>query len=331
MNTHKIKLLVCNVVIPLLLVLFWFVASLLLNNKYSFTALVYPHSSKQLAQYPKNKLLKGEKIKGEFVAKDDYLGMITIGFKDYVKHDYNEEDLINFRIKEKGSQDWYYSSDYKSGAIEDQFPFPFGFPLIGDSKQKTYQFEITSLSGNENNAVELNTLNPQFTAVHKFAKSDILINSNRVIRFMIKKIATSFTNIDFLLNSALYLLPLFIYVFIYEMRKMVSQMMVRLPIFILLFVCIDIFIIREVYIGILLLFIIGWFISIRQYHLDSKSSYMLAFIFLAIWLPLMYFNTKYIQNKLNIWVYFFLFTGTIQAIIEEKYPKSKRTNIIDIF
>jgi hypothetical protein len=268
-------------------------------------------------------------IVGEFESKDNYLGMITLRFKDYVKHDYNEEDLINFRIKEMNSQDWYYSSDYKSGSIENQFPFPFGFPVIEDSKNKIYEFEITSLAGNENNAVELNVSAPQLTAVHKFSKNSILTSSRSALQFIVKKITTSFTSIDFLLSSTLYLIPLIIYVAIKGLYCRPSKITVRVPTVVLLFIVVDIVLIQDMYVGVVLILIIGWIVSIKQNYLDSKSSYLLSFILLTIWLPLMYFNTKYIQNKLNIWVYFFLFIGTIQAIIEEKYPKGKRINIIE--
>lgn len=331
MNTHRTKLFVLNIIIQLLLLFFWLMASLFLNNKYSFTTLIYPFSSSQLIQYPANKLLKGEKIKGEFKANDNYLGMITVRFEDYVKPSYNEEDFINFRIKEKSFPDWYYSSDYRSGAIENQMRFPFGFPVIKDSKNKIYEFEVTSLFGNDNNAVELNISNPQLTAVHKFTRNSILSNSKNAFLFIVKKIITSFTSIDFLLSSTLYLVPLFIYVVRKNSYMRVSRKVVHLPVVILLFIAVDILLIQEMYIGVLLILIIGWIMSIKQYYLDSKSSYLLAFILLTIWIPLMYFNTKYIQNKLNIWVYFFLFTGTIQAIIEEKYTKVKRRNIITIF
>jgi len=330
MNILRIKSFIINIFLPLFLVFFWFTASLLLNNKYSFTALIYPFSGSQLIQYPANKLLKGEKIKGEFKAKDNNLGMITVRFKDYVKHEYNEEDIINFRIKEKDSPDWYYIGDYRSGSIENQMRFPFGFPVIKDSKDKIYVFEITSLYGNENNAVELNISDPQLTAVHKFTKNSILFSSKSAFLFIVKKIIISFSSIDFLLSSTLYLIPLVIYVAIKGLYCRPSKITVHVPTVVLLFIAVDIVLIQDMYIGVVVILIIGWMVSIKQNYLDSKSSYLFAFILLTIWLPLMYFNTKYIQNKLNIWVYFFLFAGTIQAIIEEKYPKGKRTNIIDI-
>lgn len=304
-------------IIILSLVCFWFGASMLLNNTYSFATIVYQYSHKQLIHYPKNKLLKGESIHGEFTARDDYLGMITLRFKDYVKHDYNEEDNIRFQIKEKGTADWYYVGDYKSGAIENQLQFPFGFPVIEQSNGKTYEFEIISLDGNNNNAVELNSVHPQFTSVHKFTRSAIVSNPQFALKFMLRKISTSFIDIDFLLSSTLYLVPLFIYVF----WKKREHVIFPLPAGILFFILIDCLYIQETYLGVVLIIAIGWIIAIRQYALESKSSFIAGFVLLLIWLPLMYFNTKYIQNKLNIWVYFFLVTGTIQAILEEKFVK----------
>ena len=316
-----------EIILPFILVSFWFVAALFLNNKYSFTTLIYQYSKQQFINYPQGKLLKGEIIQGEIKSADNYLGMITIRFKDYVKHDYNEEDNINFRIKEKGTSSWYYSNNYKSGIIENSINFPFGFPAISNSKNKDYIFEITSLEGNDNNSIELDTDRPQLTAVHKYPKEVIIASSKSIVSFLFKKIVTSFTNIDFLLNSILFFIPLFVYF----SRKGLFRIIKQLPVVILLFVCADIFLLKDVYIGLVLLLEIGWLISIFQYHIDSKSSFSVAFIFFMIWMPLMYLDTKYIQNKLNIWVYFFLLMGVLQAFLEEKYPNKKRTSIADIF
>jgi hypothetical protein len=326
MKLHRFKFIVLHIFLPIALVLFWFIASLFLNNTYSFMTLIYPYPRSQLIQYPVGKFLKGETIKGEFTAKENYLGLITLRFKDYIKHDYREEDLINFRIREKKSPNWYYSNDYWSGSIENQLRFPFGFPAIIDSKDKKYEFELTSLLGKNNNAVELYVSDPQLAAVHKLPKKSIFSNPKSIIGFLLEKIVNSFTNVDFLLRSTLYAVPFFIFLFLRGLQKSVLRK-IRFNAIAVSVIAIDIFCVQEFYLGILCILALGWFVSIREYRIASKTSYVIAFILFTLWLPLMYFSTKYIQNKLNIWVYFFLFTGTIQAIIEEKYPKGIHTKI----
>ncbi len=310
----KTKSFLFRIVIPLMLVMFWFLASLFLNNTYGFTSLVYQYPKAKLIQYPQNKIQNRGKIAGTFAAKDNFLGIITLRFGYNSNSESSEADYINFRIKENISQNWYYSNDYNSGAIENIQNFPFGFPVINDSKNKVYEFEIISLSGNNNNSIELNVSDPQLTTVHKYTKKAILFSISNAAQFITRKIITSFTNIDYLLNSTLYLIPLLLYL----TGKKDFNKILPLPIIILLFTVIDIVFLQKVYFGVLLLLIVGRVISIKKYSLESKSNYTIAFVLLAIWLPLIYFNTGYIQNKLNIWIYVYLFIGMAQAIWEEK-------------
>jgi hypothetical protein len=315
-----------RVIIIFILIAFWFIASLFFNNTYSFTSLVYPYSKAQLIQIPAGKLLKGEKIVGKFTAKDNYLGMVTLRFNANANSGSAGEDMINFRIKEQTSPTWYYSSNYGSNAVVTRPNFPFGFPVIENSQNKNYEFEITSISGNSNNAVALDASDPEFAAVHKFTKTSIFNNGRSVLHFMVMKIITSYANVEFLLRSIPYLIPLFFYVVI----KWGSRMKVPLPVIVLFLIFLDILFLQEVYGGILLVLSLGWIWSIKQYYIDSKSSFFVAGLLLLIWIPLIYADKQYIQNKLNIWVYYFFVIGTMQLIIEEKYPKAKRFSIIDI-
>jgi hypothetical protein len=58
--------------LPFLLIAFWFISSLIYNNKVSFSVLLYKQSNSDIKQISSDKLLKGGKIAGEFKAKENY-------------------------------------------------------------------------------------------------------------------------------------------------------------------------------------------------------------------------------------------------------------------
>ena len=124
----------------LLLISFAVIFSYILTSDLSFTTLSNFYGKSILTNF-KNPLKKGDVVKGEFRAKENNLGIIAIAFDPR----YKTWDDIIFRIKEKGQNRWYFSNKYWAGQFLDFQYFPFGFPIIKQSKNRTYQFEIQSL------------------------------------------------------------------------------------------------------------------------------------------------------------------------------------------
>lgn len=307
--------------LPFLLIVFWFISSLFLNNKISFSVLLYKQSQSDIKQIYSDKLLKGGKIAGEFKAKENYLGIVMLRFNNYVKHDFSSEDILLFKLREKGTKNWYYINNYRSGLLENNLLFPFGFPIIKDSKNKFYQFEIESLLGNDINAVELNKNNFTFLSGYQFPKSEILSSKKSTTKFLVKKSITSLTNLDFLLSSILYLLPFIIYVFIYILSpwwKRIKYLGYILFVLLLILIFSDIFFIKEFYIGVLISLILGWIHIIVKNKLESRVNFLFAFVLILLWVLLIELKITDFQNKINIWTYTFLVIGLVQAVLEEK-------------
>lgn len=308
-------------ILPLLLIAFWFISSLFLNNKISFSVLLYKHSQSDIRQISAEKLLKGNRIAGEFRAKDNYLGIVMLRFDEYVKPDSSGEDILAFRLKEKRSKDWYYFNNYRSGLLKNNLLFPFGFPVIEDSKDKIYEFEIESLLGNETNAAQVNKNNFNLFTGYQFPLVETISDSKATLNFLINKSITSFTNIDFLMSSVLYLLPLIIYILIYVLFpwwKRIENFGYRLFGVFLFFIFLDIFLIKEVYLGVLTFLILGWIYCIVKNKFGSKINFFFVFMLILLWILLIGLDIKEFQNKINIWVYTFLAIGVGQAIFEEK-------------
>jgi hypothetical protein len=294
---------------------------LIYNNKVSFSVLLYKQSNSDIKQISSDKLLKGGKIAGEFKAKENYLGIVMLRFNNYVKHDFSSEDILLFKLKEKGTKNWYYINNYRSGLLENNLLFPFGFPIINDSKNKIYQFEIESLLGNDINAVALNKNNFTFLSGYQFPKNEILSSKKSTAKFLVKKSITSLTNLDFLLSSILYLLPFIVYVFIYILSpwwKRIKYLGYILFVLLLILIYLDIFFIKELYIGILVSLILGWTYCIIKNKLESKINFLFAFMLILLWVLLITLKINDLQNKINIWTYTFLVIGLVQAVLEEK-------------
>jgi hypothetical protein len=306
------------IIIPGLLFLFWIAASLAFNNKISFSVLEFAEGNSSISQAPVGKMLKGDVITGTFTARENNLGLVLLEFNNYVKPDYASEDILIFSIKRIGEKDWYYSREYRSGGFEHLIYFPFGFNPITNSGNNTYQFQLKSLNGNTSNALTLSKSSPVLMTGYQFTKAELLQNKSFLIRFLLEKIETSFTNLDFVLSSILYLLPLLFYV-LFLLYHHKPKLLVRyLGNTTLVLIIVDIFLIQSLYLGILFGLIITWIVAVKLKKIKSSTSFKIAFILLFLWIILMALGENAFSPKLNVWTYAFLVIGIFNAVVEEK-------------
>ncbi len=134
------------------------------------------------------KLLAGRKIEGVFFGKVDNLGIIGIPFDT---HNKSVNDQIIFRLKESSKKDWFFQATYNADQIQNNVPFPFGFPVIENSRNASFTFEIESLAGKANDSLSLDRVNGYFLAKYKFSKSELLRNPYILLQFFIVKIVSS--------------------------------------------------------------------------------------------------------------------------------------------
>lgn len=149
------------------------------------------------------KILRGKKIEGHFRAQTNRLGTVAIKFTTFNHLNY---DQIIFRLKEKGKEEWFYENAYNTDPIRQEVFWPFGFPLIADSKGKTYEFEIESLRGENEQAIAINPLQKFFITKYSYSKQWLLENKKEIPSFVLQKITSSFkrlTNKDQLLIGVL--------------------------------------------------------------------------------------------------------------------------------
>lgn len=151
----------------------------------SFTTLQKTYSFSTFLTYKSGELMKGDIVTGQFRAVENNLGIVAIRFQTF---DRINSDLVVFRMKEQGSDQWYYVNEYQSRQFGGYPLFPFGFPIIADSKGKDYHFELESLYGKPGNAIGIDTTEPVLIAKHKFAKNQLISDKKVFLLFAFQKI-----------------------------------------------------------------------------------------------------------------------------------------------
>ena len=162
------KKIIINLVIPLILFFGWF--GLIFFQAYLiekvFTILTREYSRNSLTVIPQGEIYQDSKIIGEFISTDNNMGIV--GFRFWTFYRLNDDYLI-FRIRDKNSKEWYYQNKYKADQFQPNQYFTFGFPIILDSKGKTYVFEIESSQGRPGVAVGVSEVNPTFIIKYKYS------------------------------------------------------------------------------------------------------------------------------------------------------------------
>ena len=189
------------------------------RNRVSLLTLKHSYHKESFVVSKTGELLSGDKLIGEFRAHDNNLGIIEIRFSTYGRI---SNDSFTFRLKERGDKEWYYTNTYKAKEFGGYPLFPFGFPIISNSKGKDYHFELESLYGKPRNAVGISTDEPVVVTKHKFNTHQLLADKKELFIFLFKKTKELIEDID---RDILYVFVLIYIVLIspFIVRRFISQ------------------------------------------------------------------------------------------------------------
>lgn len=329
------------VVMPVLLFLFWMILSYInLYQNLGITILTYNHAAKEIVTKSYSELLKGQKIIGEFRAKDNNLGIVAVRFNTYFRIN---EDTVLFRIKNKKDKSWYYEYHYTTPQFQPNQYFTFGFPIIPDSEGNIYDFEIESTMGEHENAVALSPIEPIFETKYQYSK-DLIVNdikhpgnffqSNNTKSyagdFLIRKTKNSFSNSDFSISFIVYALPLLLYIiwlFFFEKFLADKYYLATLPLFAMIVIALANFTRNDTAV---LGFTLLWGTLALVYHLRSNISFVLAICFLIVSIILLYTSQETISKNFTMWGYMLLVVGVAQEIFELKWERKKLLGFTEI-
>lgn len=199
----------------LLFLLFWVIMTTLyvVSSDWSFTNVSSVHLNSLEGITQTTRLLEGVKLSGRLTATDNNLGVIAIRFETYERPVFENEDILLFRLRELGTDKWIYTNYYRIGLIYDSPIFPFGFPIIKNSKGKKYTYEIVSLYGNSSNSVSVRAREPIVSSKYVYTKPEISKSVQSILAFILRKFGQVTANIDIFYSSVWYLLPLMYFCF----------------------------------------------------------------------------------------------------------------------
>ncbi len=153
-----------------------------------------------------NHLLTGEKITEEIKSSENNFGVLLVRFLQLSP---KVTDRVIFRIKEVGEKKWYYENTYNANQFQPNQYFTFGFPVITDSKNKIYVFEVMSLAGTDKNGISLSPKKPQVALVYKLTKKNLM--SVNVFSLILKKFTYVFNNVNIWQHWPILISAFFIY------------------------------------------------------------------------------------------------------------------------
>lgn len=317
LKNNKLFNIIAIFAIPIILFALWVGASTIFINPYGFLAINDQSQKIQNLEVPEERLLKGQKITGFFQAQENNLGIVELKLKTNVAYDFEKEDILVFRIKEKDSKDWITTNLYRTDLLRRTHTLPMGIPKLADSRGKVYFFEIESSDGNTKNALFVSPSTVNISQVYILQKEEVLSSKKNLLAFFYKKTIANIQNWDFILQSLVFSLPLIIYLlslgFLYKFKapeKLVLIMTTCLTI-------IDILFLGKEYIGITIFLFLLWGICVYLNHFTYKVTFIISFSLMGLWLMLLISNTTNYQGKLNIWTYIFLVFGTVQIVLLE--------------
>lgn len=331
---------ISSLLIPLLLLFLWFYLSIIYNSYAAISVLTYPSNNNTYKiDNHIGEIYKGETIHGEIKANENNLGIISIRFNTFARIN---DDVLIYKIKEKGAKKDYYEYIYKVDQFQPDELFTFGFPIIRESKDKTYEFSLTSTKGRFKNAVAISPIDPIVVTKYQFTKNELLSDKKLFITHFWKKFLNSFSSIDFFVSSLVYLLPFVLYMFwYYSVRPFLISFSAKHPEFkyvirfnlvaalILGLIIVNIIFVRQLSsdIGTLIL-IFSWIIISKWYSLKSDTTFLLALCFLLL-IPLFsIFNLLEIAERSAVWLYYFLIIGILQQYFLPNDSKNSKTKAI---
>ncbi len=197
------------IVVGFLLLSWVLLTGIFVYSKSNITVISKAEINNVLTSAKFSEILKGERIIGKFNASENYLGQISVRFYNF---DRINKDEVHFRLFEKSNL--IYEHIYKTDQFLPNELFPFGFPLIADSRGKEYVFEIESTAGRSEDAVTLSPQEPLVSTSYQYPKVLLIKNPKTLSEFLLKKISYMQFNRDFAFSLIEYFVSLTISLFL---------------------------------------------------------------------------------------------------------------------
>lgn len=311
--TRRVLIAIILLVIGILFLLHHFFYS-----DFSFTVLSYELPKNTISNLLDKELFKGDTVKGKFIAPDNYLGIVSIRFNTFKREN---KDFILFRIKETNAPEWYFSESYRTTFSDGTF-YNFGFAPIQDSKNKQYQFEITSLQGQAGNAIGISSDEPIIRTKHQYPKQILLSDKKLFISHIFKKIVALLFDPETIFVIFVIFSPFYIYLLL--LNKNIQSLDQKYQIFLWLYVLLgvwNVLWIDRIIDKVLIMAMIVIAYVYRSGINNAKTMFVIVTLFLLE--SIIFYNYDYQASVRSAsWAFIFLVL-CIFFILQENYKLKK--------
>lgn len=254
-------------------------------------------------------------VRGEFIASDNYLGLLTLRF--------DNKEIIEkrsvFRIKEKNNADWYHTSNINTIQYNIKPLYTFGLPVIKDSKNKTYQFEVSILDYVPGEpSLELSKQAPFITSHYIFPWKVLFSDKDILFSFLKQKISYQLQSPNTPWVFFAYFLPLIGYIlYIGILHKNIPISLFTKPLLLIVFLGVgfDMFVLRNNYNILALILGFIWVFGIFTHKVKPQTSILIALIIL-IWCPFfLVAHMEWVAEKSANWMFIFTSIGFVQYFL----------------
>ena len=310
---------------PTLLALIWLLLTVLqiISNDGSPSVITQKYSKNYFSSISNEPILAGEQRIFEFIATHDNLGYVSINFDIVAK---GREDYINLKIYEKELKNIIKEETTFAGAFQGLNFYPFGFPIIPDSKGNVYAVTITSKYGTIENHVAIKDAKSIFSASYQYDKSQVLTNPQYLINFAVAKAQNSLQNNYLLFTSSVFLYPLIFYMlWLVAENKIKTKSLLKNPIIAILGISVitDIFFVDTGFDLVFLIITIIWAFVLFYLKRESAESYKAALALLILCPILQLLGQDVMVEKAAAWAFLALTVGVIINIYELRKSSSK--------
>lgn len=255
-------------------------------------------------------------VSGEFIATEPQLGIVSFRFQ---RPDTETTASVVFRIKEKGSKEWYYEHAYTENQLHVYDWYPFGFPMIEHSGGKTYQFELKGISERNEDAVLL-LQNRGYLVQYLLPNERLFIPFYRIFLLLQDNMNRTVTGKMIIYGG--FLSMLFLFSFFSHKLPIIVKKIIMISIFLFVFYW-RFYPYQAIQISTVCIFILTAYSGVLAGVLDGAKILILSgaiFAFMSFNYIRGHFTTA---ERLAEWTYYFMCIGLI-VVLTEIYTKSSK-------
>lgn len=185
---------------PVLFLILFFMISIMMvyTSRYSFLTSeeIYKKESVNMKNVIDNVIKITEKpFIFSFVAKENNLGVVLFPILNRIpSQEVKNNRLLIIKMKENDESKWYAVQETNLAKIASTTSLSFGFPIIADSKDKKYTFELNTKNVSEVNAPSLNVNSFVISTISQANKKELLLNPRLLSTHLINKAQSFISN-----------------------------------------------------------------------------------------------------------------------------------------